>query len=109
MRSGRAQGAWSGSGHNRHFDGAGHTQLVAQAADDALDLVVTQTNRRRLLGFKQLGGGAEAFIRINQQIDPDRVQQWRAVRAAGHNTGIGNQYYLVLGIIRACSQRICCF
>ena len=51
-----AAGARKGRGQAQvitaHFDGAGHTQLVAQAADGALDLVINQTNRRRRLGFQ---------------------------------------------------------
>lgn len=85
-----------------------HAQLITQAADGALDLIVNQTDRRRCFWFEQLERGAVAFSWVNRQIDADRAQQQRTVRAAGHHTGVSGQYQLIFSIIYVASLGLSC-
>ncbi len=75
----------------RDLDGAGHAQLVAQAAHGDLDLVVDGGDEGRVLGLFQLEGGAVALAGVDGQVHAHLAQQRRAVGAAGHHHVVGHQ------------------
>ena len=90
------------------FNRADHAQLVACAADGALDLIVNQADRRRCFWFEQLECGAVALSWVNRQIDADRAPQRRTVRVPGHHTGVSGQYQLIFRAIYVASLGLFC-
>ncbi|MCY1532677.1 hypothetical protein D9M68_679600 [compost metagenome] len=70
------------------FDGARHAQLVAQARNRDLELVVDHAHAGRLLGLEQGQRRAVAFARVDRHVHADRLQERCAVRAAGDHEGV---------------------
>ena len=78
------------------FDGPGHANLVAQAADGNFAAVVQQRHRRCQVRAQHLEGCAVALAGVNRQVNADAAQQRRAVGTAGHHHCIAFQYQVFL-------------
>ena len=91
---------------------ASNAQLVARAADGALDLVVNQADRWRRAWFEPLERGAVTFNGVSRQIGKSTptVRSKGALHEPLATTKVvSGQYQLIFRDIYAASHRIYCF
>ncbi len=88
------------------FDGAGHTQLVAQARDGDLELVVEQADLGRGFRLEQFERGAVALAGVDRHAHTHLLQQRGGVGAGGHHEGVGLELARLAGGTIAHAHRV---